>query len=387
MRVLILHSKYRSGSGSGENRVVEDEIHLLTSAGHRVSSWTPSADTSSPQRIVRAGLDAVWSRRAISRVRNLVRENKPDVVHVHNLFPNLSPAVITSVAAEGVPVVMTLHNYRLLCLPATLFRDGRPCELCLGKVPWRGVRYRCYRDSAGASAALAVSLTTHRVLSSFEKVARYLAVSSFLRNKHIQAGFDPRLVRVKRNFAWPTEPRQGAGDYFLFAGRVSEEKGIQGLVESWPQHGPELVIVGDGPLLKPLQSRSSNVLKFMGPRPPDELPDMLRRARALLVPSRTYEGMPRVILEAYAAGVPVLGTAAGAIPEVIRDGETGLLAEAPGSASWKAALERLNEDTESERLGAGALRLYEGSFTPEHGLRDLEAAYSSVLGGASPTSS
>jgi hypothetical protein len=151
LRILILHSRYLSGDASGENRVVEDEYRLLKEGGHDVLLWQPSPTDVRGLGLLRTSASAIWSRSAAQQVVNLVREHRSDVVHIHNLIPALSPAVIRGVAAEGIPVVVTLHNYRYMCLPATFLRDDRICEDCLGHVPWRGVYHRCYRGSALAS--------------------------------------------------------------------------------------------------------------------------------------------------------------------------------------------------------------------------------------------
>ena len=232
MRVLILHSRYLSGTTSGENRVVEDEARLLRDAGHDVLVWAPSPSELGVAGRVRAGASALWSARAVEKVRRLIGRHQPQVVHCHNLFPMLSPAVIRAAAAEA-PVVATLHNFRLLCLPATFVRDGEPCEDCLGHLPWRGVRYRCYRGSRLGSGALAGSLGLHRALGTFDDVRRFLAVSDFVRAKHVEAGFPPEQIKVKPNFSWPLPRREGPGEYFLYLGRLSPEKGVPTLLEAW----------------------------------------------------------------------------------------------------------------------------------------------------------
>ena len=209
MRILVLHSRYLSGSLSGENRVVDDEIELLRRAGHDVFSWTPSVPEEQPWQ---TATNAIWSRKEASNVRRLIARNEPEVVHVHNLFPRLSPSVIGAAATTGIPVLVTLHNFRLMCLPATFLRDGRLCEACAGHVPWRGVAHGCYRDSRPASAALASSLTLHRATQTFGKVTLFLAVSDFVRRKHVQYGFDSGRIRVKTQLlvAATATPRAGS---------------------------------------------------------------------------------------------------------------------------------------------------------------------------------
>jgi glycosyltransferase involved in cell wall biosynthesis len=380
LRVLILHSRYLSGPASGENRVAEEEARLLREAGHLVTKWTPSPDPGDGMGLVRAGLSAVWSPSAFKEVRRLVRRSRPDVVHVHNLYPMLSPAVLRIAESEGAAVVVTLHNYRLMCLPANFLRDGRTCELCLGKAPWRGVVYRCYRDSALGSAAMATSLVLHRGLGSFDRVRRFLAVSEFVRQKHIEAGVSPGRIRVKRNFAWAAPRRQGPGEYFLYLGRLAPEKGAETLLRVAGDLSHRLVVVGEGPQGEILRRGAPPTVEFMGSVTPEEVPAILSRARALLVPSLWYEAAPRGILESYASGVPVVASRIGALPEVVEEGVTGVLAE-PGSAeSWRRVLSRLAEDQESGRLGEGAFRAWSERYTPEHGIRDLEAAYREAMG-------
>jgi len=178
VRVLLLHSRYLSGPASGENRVLEEEARLLRDAGHDVSVWSPEPETGSVLANVRTAGSAIWSRRAARHVATLVRRDRVEIVHVHNVFPTLSPAVLRAARSSGAAVVMTLHNYRLMCLPANFLRDGKPCEDCLGHLPWAGVVHRCYRDSALGSATIATSIGVARGAGSFDAVTRFLAVSA-----------------------------------------------------------------------------------------------------------------------------------------------------------------------------------------------------------------
>jgi len=377
MRILVLHSRYLSGAASGENRVVDDEVRLLREAGDDARLWAPMM--SREWRPSRAGFNAVWSQRASEQVRALIAERPPDVVHCHNLFPMLSPAVLRVAEAKGVPVVMTLHNYRLLCLPATLLRDGRICEACLGRLPWRGVSYGCYRGSHLASAALATSLSVHRALRTFDRVKIFLAVSDFVRSKHLEAGLPAARLRVKPNFAWPAARRNGSGDYFLFLGRLSPEKGMDTLLRAWRDARASLVVVGDGPEGPRLRPRAPRGVEFRGSVDPQDVSPLLARARALLVPSRSYDGAPRAILEAFAAGVPVIASDIGGLPELVEDGLSGLLVTPDDPTAWSGAVERLMDDAESERLGEGAWRSWRDRYSPERGLAELEAAYRAAL--------
>lgn len=380
MRIAVLHSRYLSGVASGENRAVEDDIRLLSEAGHEVRSWTPSPQTLGGGAAAMAGMGAVWSKQAVRQVRWLVEDWGANIVHFHNLFPLISPAAIRKASAAEAGVVMTLHNYRLMCLPASLLRDGRPCEDCIGRLPLAGVLHRCYRGSSLASAALATSLSMHRGLGTFDRVNLFLAVSDFVRVKHLEAGFAEDRLRVAPQFAWPTTPREGPGEYFLYLGRLAENKGAATLVDAWSERLGRLVIVGDGPQMAHLQSIAPPSVEFRGLVPSETVPELLRGARALLVPSLVYDAAPRAVAEAYAAGVPVLASRIGGLPEIVRDHESGMLLTPGAPEEWTAAIERLSDDRESVRLGSGALRLWSERHRPEHSLERLEGAYRAVLG-------
>jgi glycosyltransferase involved in cell wall biosynthesis len=377
MRILVLHSRYASGHLSGENRVVADEARLLAQAGHEVRVWAPSGEGLRGLGAARAGAQAVWSRAAARTMRDF----RPEVVHCHNLFPLLSPAVLRQASSE-TPVVVTLHNYRLLCLPATFVRDGRSCEDCLGRVPWPGVLHGCYRGSRAASAPLALSLALHRAVGSFDRVSLYLAVSDLVREKHVQGGFPRERIRVKPNFVWPSERRRGPGGAFLYVGRLAPEKGIRQLVEAWRAVPAPLVVVGDGPEAERLRSSSPPNVELRPSVPPEEIPRLLASARALVFPTLAYEGAPRAILEAFAAGVPVLARAVGAVPELVEDSVSGLLLQAFGAAEVAAAADRLLDDAEAERMGEAAWATWRNRYSPERGLSNLEQAYHLVAGPA-----
>lgn len=378
MRVLILHARYASGVASGENRVVDDEVQVLRAAGHQVRIWDPPPDVDGPVALARAAARAVWSRAAAAAATDLIRVTRPDVVHCHNLFPSLSPTVLRAAHDAGVPTLVTLHNYRLLCLPGTFVRDGRVCEDCLGRSPWRGAWHGCYRGSVGASSALAASVSLHRRLATFDTVTRYLAVSRFVRDRHVLAGMPADRIGVKPNFAWPQPVRRGPGRRFLFLGRLAEEKGVATLLAAWRPSLGTLTVAGDGPLAASLRAAAPAGVEFLGTVPPHDIPTLLRDARALLVPSICFEGQPRTILEAYAAGVPVIASRLGALPELVGDGTTGRLVPPGDAAAWTHVIEAFDE-RQAQRLGEGAYARWRAQFTPAAGLRALEDAYRDAI--------
>jgi glycosyltransferase involved in cell wall biosynthesis len=370
MRIVLLHSQYLSGDLSGENRVVADEAALLESAGHEIAVFAPSARVEAGSLML--ARDAIWSATSMKHVRRLVEEFRPDVVHVHALYPALSPAVLRI----RTPVVMTLHNARLLCLPATLLRGGAECEACIGKIPWRGVAYACYRGSRPASAALAASITLHRAVRTFDHVALFLAVSEFVRTKHLEAGFDPGRIRVKRNFVQPAKRRVGPGGPFVVLGRLTREKGVDTLLRSWG--AAPLEIVGDGDERPALERLAPPSVRFRGAIAAADVPNLLSGARALLIPSRS-EGLPRAAVEAFAAGVPVVASRVGGLPELVEHDANGLLVDIDDEEGWRAASEQLADDAESIRLGAAALDTWERGHSPQSGLSELELAYADAI--------
>ena len=326
VRVMIAHSHYTTGASSGENRVVADERTLLSRAGHAVSSFEPML-VGGPS--LRAAVRTVWSRPAVTAVRRTASDERPDVVHFHNLFPNLSPAVLRAASDAGVPVVMTLHNFRLSCLAATLLRDGKTCEACLGRPPWRGVAYGCYRGSRAASAVLAGSLTMHRAIGSFDRVTLFAAVSGFVRDKLVEGGLDARAcASTAQLLLADAAPRWCQGrPSSCSAGSRRRRESTRFYAPGTGREGSSSRATGrsaSGSLLWRLPESSSSA-----PSRPTAVPGLLADARALLVPSRWYEGSPRAIVEALAAGVPVIASDIGGLPEHVEDGVNGLLVE-PG---------------------------------------------------------
>lgn len=378
MRVLILHSRYTSGPVSGENRVVDDEAELLKNSGHEVEVWDPSVGESGGSSL-RLGISNVWSHAAVSEAQTRVRRFRPEVVHVHNLFPALSPAVLRT--SGTVPIVMTLHNYRLFCLPGTLFRDGRVCELCLGRSPLPGIRYRCYRDSAAASLAMAASLVVHNTIKTFDRISLFIAVSAFVRDKYIEGGVPPDRITVKPNFCPARKVRSGPGSGFLILGRLAPEKGIDTVFRAWEPDLGHLTIAGDGPMSDELRAEAGDGVTFLGTVSPERVVDLVRAARAVLVPSQWYEAAPRTITEAYAAGVPVIASRIGALPEAVDDGKTGILVTPDNDGEWTRAMRLLMNDDVSQRMGREAVNRWRRDHTPESAVLALEETYRLAISG------
>lgn len=369
--MLIVHNRYRQAGG--EDAVVAAEADLLARHGHTVATF--ERDNTHLQAGPGAALDAVWARGVARDFTRTVAAFQPDVAHVHNTFPALSPAVHWSAARARVPVVQTLHNYRLLCVQAMLARDGAVCESCVGHGPWRGVLHRCYRGSLAASAVAATSLAVHRRLGTWQrKVARYIALTDFAARKFIAAGLPARRMSVKPNFVDLPPPPAGARTGLLYVGRLAPEKGLAVLARAAAQGGVVVDVVGTGPMAVDLARAPG--LRLHGALSPDQVYARMRAATALVMPSLWYEGFPRTLVEAYACGLPVIASRLGAFVELVQDGHTGWLAE-PGSVDALAeALRRAVAQPEAlAAMGAAARARYALDYGPETNYRALMAIY------------
>jgi glycosyltransferase involved in cell wall biosynthesis len=331
--------------------------------------------------------ESLWSRRWRARFARLLAEERIDLVHVHNLFPVFSPSILYASASAGVPVVHTLHNYRLICPKATLYRDGGVCEDCpRASVPWPGVRHRCYHRSHAQSATVASMLTLHRWLGTWrDKVDAYIVLTEFARAKFAAAGLPGEKIFVKPNFVDP-DPRPGlvAGRRgALFVGRLSEEKGISTLLAAWRTLDIPLTIVGDGPLearVRRVARDSEGVIEYVGRQPHDDVLRRLGQVEFLVFPSEWYEGMPLSVIEAFARATPVVASELGAMAEVISDGRTGLLFRAGDPAQLaRAAREAAAGDGHMRRLGDAARAAYEEKYTARVNVGQLLAIYRAVL--------
>lgn len=377
MRILIAHNAYQQRGG--EDAVVEAEIALLREHGHEVLSYTRHNDELGRIGKLSALKQTLWSGRTTNEMSAQISQDKPDVIHVHNTFPLVSPSIYWAAARAKVPVVQTLHNFRLLCPQAMFLRQGHVCEDCLGGLPWRGVVRKCYRGSVAQSAALAGMLTMHRAMGTYQdKVACYIALNEFCKNKFIEGGLPADKIMVKPNFVEvsPCEERVRAGG--LFVGRLSPEKGIDVLLDAAMQCVKRAIrVVGSGPESRRVESHPGVI--SLGWKTQRETLEEMQRASYLVMPSLWYENFPRTLVEAFACGLPVIASRMGAMVELIKDGRTGLLFD-PGSAedlSKKIAWAEANS-TAMREMGKNARNEYEEKYTPEQNYQHLMAIYKKV---------
>ncbi|MGW2372881.1 glycosyltransferase [Kitasatospora sp. NPDC001683] len=395
MHVLVVHNRYGSAQPSGENKVVDQEVALLREAGHRVELFERRSDDIAARSLL--GKAAVpllvpWNPAVRAELATRLRAERPDVVHVHNVFPLLSPAVLSACADAGVPAVATLHNYTQICPPGTLQRDGRPCTECVGGSPLPAVRHGCYRDSRLATVPLAVSLAVNR-RRWWSGVERFFCISAAQRDVLARAGLPAGRLSVKHNFVpEPGARRTGPGEHLLYLGRLAEAKGVRLLMAAWDRLaasggvGVPLVIAGTGPLEREVTAWAAgrDDVRYAGLYDPAQCRQAVARSVAVLAPSTWLEAFGLVVVEAMAAGVPVVAAGHGAFVELVEDGVTGLLHQPGEAASLASRIRRITaEPDRNQEMGRAARHRYEQGFSPVVGLERLLEGYRTAIAGRS----
>lgn len=350
MRILLVHNFYQQPGG--EDAVFATEGKLLEAYGHDVIRY--SLDNRQIDRMGPASIGAatLWNRNVARELARVIEDEKPTVAHFHNTFPLVSPAGYFAVRAERVPVVQTLHNYRLMCANALLFRGGRPCRDCVGKTfGWPGILHACYRDSRVASAGVVAMQTVHGALGTWtRKVDAYIAMTQFARQQFVDGGLPAHKIHVKPNVLSPDPgPGDGSGGYALFVGRLSKEKGLMTLFDAWASLPGEqrLKVIGDGPLANRVREAQSQIsgIEWLGHLSPSEVLDALGRAAFVVVPSEWYEGaFPLVAIESLAKGTPVVASDIGSLSESVEHSRTGLLFKSGDSGALAQRIRQLFED-------------------------------------------
>ena len=360
MKVVVAHNRYREAVPSGENVVVDTEIAQLRAAGVEVLPFQRSSDSIGELPAVQKALlplSPIFGRAAQQDLSKLLAAERPDLLHLHNPYPLLSPWVIRTAHAHGVPVVQTVHNYRQVCSSGLYFRDGHNCQDCRGKlVGWPAVQHRCYRGSAAQSALMATTLAVHR--PTWRSVDRFIALTDQIAAHLRDYGIPGERIVVKPNaLPDPGEPAP-IGDGFLYGARLSPEKGLGLLLDAWRRHpdgslGP-LRIAGDGEL-RPLAEQAAaerEDVTYLGVLDRERMSDERRRSAVVLATSTWNDVLPTVILEAMAYGRAVLATAVGGIPYLVGD-EAGWTV-APDAAALAAALPVARDEAAARAKAARA---------------------------------
>ncbi len=375
LKVIVVHDRYRSALPSGENAVVAQEIEWLGDAGVEVFPFLRDSDEipSLPLREkLLLPLDPIWAPRAQRELAELIGRRRPDVVHLHNPYPLLSPWVVRTAHRHGVAVVQTVHNYRHVCPNGLFFRDGHICHDCAGKrLALPAVRHRCYRGSAAQSAVMAGALAVHR--RTWQQVARFVAPTEAMAAHLRGIGIAGERIAVKPNAVQdPGTPPAGPGSGVLFGGRLSAEKGLPLLLAAWPPELGRLRVAGDGPWRERVAAHPHT--DFLGRLDAASMRAAIRESALVVLPSLLEDVHPTLIIEALANGRPVLGTALGGIPDLI--GPAGWVVE-PALAALTAGLRRAV--AEAPALGAIARERYLAAHTPQRCVAGLVEVYRSAI--------
>lgn len=381
MNVLIIHNRYREAGG--EDRVVVLEAALLARHGHTVVEYIDDNSRIDEMHRAALALNCVWSRRAYRQVRRVIAQQRIDLVHVHNTLPLVSPSVYYAAHAEGVPVVQTLHNYRLFCANGRCFRQGRACTECLGGLgPWPAVRHACYRNSRAATATVAAMVLAHDAAGTWQaEVDAYIAPTEFARRLFVSSGLPQERVIVKPHFIDP-DPGTGSGrgGYALYVGRLSADKGVPALLNAWSRLHARvpLVIAGDGPLAPQVSEAAARMpgIRWVGQQQRAELQRLMGDAAFLIFPSPAYETFGQVIAEAYAAGTPVVAVDRSVTGELIEHEQTGLLARPDDLDDLIAQVESLlDRPARLAAMRVKARAAYESTFTADTNYPQLMNIY------------
>lgn len=342
MKVLLIHNFYRSLSPSGEDTVYRNEVELLRRHGIRVITYeNNNDDIARSHGKMKAAMNTIWSGQTYKNMRALIRKEKPDIAHIHNIWYAISPSAYYACRDEGVPVVQTVHNFRMFCANGLLMRDGRTCEECVGKMPWRALVRGCYNSSRVQSVPIALTEMAHGIMKTWtDRVDVFIALTEFGKKKLAACGLPENRIAVKPNFL--LDPPSHSGTYdnqIVFIGRLSSEKGILVLLNAFKalsstNGGVLLNIIGDGPLRKQVEKRihseGINNIHVSGRKDSKRSMESLGKAAFMVMPTICYEMFPLTTIEAFACGKAVVASRIGAMEEIVRDGKTGIFFE-PGS--------------------------------------------------------
>lgn len=390
-KVLQVHNRYRWSPG-GEISVLEAEAALMRARGVEVAQFfVDNSDdaVSGLKNKLKTATDCVWSPSARKAVRAAIREHRPDLIHVHNFFVHLSPSVYWAAHDERIPVVQTLHNFRLLCAEASFLRDNRPCQDCVGKAfPAPALKHKCYKGSLAGTVPLVAMQVVNRLNGSFtKKVNAYIVLSEFAKEIFTRGGLPAHRLHVKGNFnedpGMEPEPRKRQ---FVFVGRLSPEKGPDVLAKAWAKGAPEgwtCEALGEGKMREEVESitRGIDTIRWSGWKEKPEVEHDIRSSRFLVMTSTCYEGFPLSLGEALSMGTPAVVPDHGAMPWISEVPEIGLQFKACDPDDLHRVLHQAAAmaDEEWQRRSDAARARYEAHFTAERNFEQLMDVYRAAL--------
>lgn len=385
-KILAVHNKYLIGGG--EDQSFAAEVNLLKKKGHEIYEYLEDNSKIKSLGKLRTAFRTIWSVEAYRQIIDIYATFPFDLVYVQNFFPLVSPSIYYAARRLNVPVIQFLRNYRLLCANGYFFRDGKVCELCLGKYfPVYGIKYGCYRDSRMGSITLAAMVGIHRLLNTWsDKVDLYITLTKFAKDKFVEGGLPDHKIIVKPNFI-STDPGIGQhrGNYALYIGRLSPEKGIHTLINAFQMLPQDihLQIAGDGPLIEFVKQKIkvNKNIEYIGSIPNQQVVEKMQDATLLVFPSEWYEGMPRTIIEAFAVGLAVVSSDLGAMSSMISHQKNGLLFK-PGNASDLAQQVQwiFNHAKVREKMSRNARAEFEAKYTAERNYEMVDQILRDVIG-------
>lgn len=382
MKVLIVHNKYKIAGG--EDIQTNEEYQLLKHYGVDVELFFVSNNEVDNINPLRLAYNTIWSSKYYKLLLEKIRKNKYDIVHVQNFFPLLSPSIFHAAKKAGTKVIMTAHNYRLICPNALMFVDNKICNACVGKsIPYPAIFKRCYRDSFSATSITVSMLGIHNLINTWKtKIDGIICISDFVKKQLVSGGFEEKKLHLKYNFVSSVvEPSFVHEDYYIFVGRTSDQKGIQPLLEVFEKIQKKLIIVGEGPLDEKIQevaSKNSNI-EFLGKLSLEQTYQKIAKAKAIVVPSQSNEPFGRTIAEAFAHGTPVIGSALGGITELVKDGKNGYLFDPYKKGDFLKTLLYFEEIKQYETLRRNAYSSYKENFTTDLSYKTIMNIYHTVL--------
>jgi glycosyltransferase involved in cell wall biosynthesis len=387
MRVLQIHNYYQFPGG--EDSVAAAERKLLADYGNEVYLFerhNQEIDKYGSLRKLFLFFNPTWSFSAQREVARIVRSRKIDIVHLHNFFPLVSPSVLYACATAGVPVVYTLHNWRLLCANGILYRDGEACTKCIDKGVLQAIRHACYRRSTLQTVSVVLMQIVHRNLKTWQKlITLYVAPSEFVKEWFVKAGFPTGKIIVKPHFDY-AEPKvlNGSGKYALFVGRLIKNKGIFELLEAWKSVAFPLKVVGSGPdeaeVRHFVDKWNLGSVELCGQATSASVVDYIKESLFLIVPSLHHEAFAKVVIEAFACGIPVVGSRRPPLTELIDDGRNGLLFEAGAVGDICNKVKWLiGHELELNEMGIQAKNDFDVRFSAEENYRQLIDIYGKAI--------